>query len=118
MAAYFRRGGVYEYNGNYDQAVADCNMAIETDPKYMWGYYGRGYAYLDKGGYEQAVADETSAIGLDPEIGWPYLERAIAYYYQGKYDESWNDVHKAEELNAIASPDFLSKLQAASGRDD
>lgn len=63
--AYFRLGWLYQNQGQYNQAIADYDKAIELDPKYVFAYNNRGIAYYSQGDYQRAIADYDKAIELD-----------------------------------------------------
>jgi tetratricopeptide (TPR) repeat protein len=53
-------------NGNFTQAIATYNKAIERDPKYSFAYIGRGDAYRASGDLDRAVYDYDQATRVDP----------------------------------------------------
>ena len=86
----------YELNnqGRYDEAIEECNKAIELDPNYALAYFNRGAAYINKGQYDLAIADCNKAIELDPNNAKAYANRAYAYKLQGKKAEAIADFEK------------------------
>jgi len=52
--------------GQYDQAIANFDKAIEINPRYAEAYNNRGIAYTKKGQYDKAISDYNKAIELDP----------------------------------------------------
>ena len=71
--AYFKRGHACIKIGNYKQAIADYNKAIELNPKDELAYLGRGYAYEMLGKHEQAIADFKIAASLGDQAAQKYL---------------------------------------------
>lgn len=49
--AFFKRGNVYSYNGDYDRAIQDYDQAIRLNSSDAKTFYNRGAAYQDKGDY-------------------------------------------------------------------
>ncbi len=49
--AYNNRGVAYKSLGNYTQAIADFNKAIEINPRLGEAYNNRGVAYKNLGKY-------------------------------------------------------------------
>src|SRR5262249_30938086 len=49
-----------------DNALADCNQAIQLDPKYAIAYNTRGVVWRAKGDHDRAIADYSDAIRLNP----------------------------------------------------
>ena len=50
----------------YDEAIKECNKAIELDPNLATAYAIRSVAYGSKGQYDKALADCNKAIELAP----------------------------------------------------
>src|SRR5439155_18520081 len=63
---------------NYDDALADCNKALEVDGEYLPAYYYRGLVevVLDKD--QQALADFYKALDISP------INSSTMYVNQGK----------------------------------
>jgi tetratricopeptide (TPR) repeat protein len=80
-------------------------------------YCVSGNSYYRQGDFTQAISDYTKAIEMNPDYPEAYVLRAMAYYKEKEYDKSWADVYKAEELGFAVSPEFISDLKQASGRD-
>ena len=49
-----------------EQAIEDCNQALQIDPENLKAVYRRGCAYLLAGRFEEAEADATEALRLSP----------------------------------------------------
>jgi tetratricopeptide (TPR) repeat protein len=112
------RGGTYGLKGQWDEAIAEYNEAIEVNPNFAMAYRTKGTAYLKKGQYDQAISDFNKAIKIHQKYGIAYYQRGFAYYYKGEYDDAWEDVHKAQMLGCHVSPRFLDALRKASGRQE
>ncbi len=54
--------------GEYDEALADFDRAIELDEKYAWAIARRGETYRLMGKYAEALADFDRAIELDEKL--------------------------------------------------
>jgi len=89
-----------EMDGDYDDAIAECNKAIDLDPNYADAYAERGYNYNSKKYYDQAIADETKAIELNPNFSFAYAERGYDYYNQRNYYQAIKDCNKAIEIDS------------------
>ena len=53
--------------GNYDQAIADLDKAIELSPSLAKAYHNRGLTYLSLGEADKAILDFDKAIEITPE---------------------------------------------------
>ncbi len=98
-AIHLFKGAVYHNRGQLSNAIAECDKAMETNPKYAPIYNNRGFAYIGKGQYDQAISDFNKSIELDPEFALAYNNRAYAYRAKGEYDQAIADSKKAIELN-------------------
>ncbi len=98
-AIHLFKGAVYHNRGQLSNAIAECNKAMETNPKYAPIYNNRGFAYIGKGQYDQAISDFNKAIALDPVFAMAYNNRGYAYGAKGHYDQAISDSNKAIELN-------------------
>ena len=97
--AYITRGAVFRDVGEFDLALKDFNIAIETDPEFANAYNERGVYYAKIGNAEKALNDFNIAIDLDPESEDFYNSRGITYKDIGKVDLAIQDYNKAIELN-------------------
>jgi tetratricopeptide (TPR) repeat protein len=75
------RGGEYAEQGEYDEAIAEFQAAIELEPNNPDAHRNLGTAYGEQGKWEEAAAAYEKAIELDPDFGeaygdlvWPYVE--------------------------------------------
>lgn len=98
-AIHLFKGAVYHNRGQLSNAIAECNKAMETNPKYAPAYNNRGFAYIGKGQYDQAISDLNKAIELDPEFAMAYNNRGYAYAAKGQHDQAISDSNKAIALN-------------------
>jgi tetratricopeptide (TPR) repeat protein len=72
------------YLGKYTEAMADCNKAIELDPKLSAAYDSRAQIHNRLGHYAEAIADCDKAIALNQKEAAAYNTRGYAYYKLGK----------------------------------
>jgi serine/threonine protein kinase/lipoprotein NlpI len=107
--AHYSLGRVHSALGEYDQAVAAFNKALDSpriDADALLEIYNfRAHVYIWQKNYEAAVSDCTKAI----ELGGPsffYLNRGKAHFYLKHYEQVLADMAKSGELR----PDDLSNL--------
>ena len=62
--AYANRCTAFTNKGRYDQAIADCTMAIKLKPDYASAYTKRGLAHEKKGDIKSALKDFHKALSL------------------------------------------------------
>ncbi|MGP8303384.1 tetratricopeptide repeat protein [Streptomyces inhibens] len=112
--AYILRGWEHRRTDDYEQALADCTMALQLEPTGR-AFRGRGESYRLAGRYEEALADFNHAIELEPNIAWAIESRGQTYQSMGRYEEALADFTRAIELApdyawAIASRGFTYRL--------
>ncbi len=99
--AYANRGLHYKNMGNYDDALADFNMALEINPYCSFCYRFRGNlygeVYLD---FTQALADHELAVTYDPYDSRAFMSRGIAYTMLGNTYVAISDYKRALELDS------------------
>ena len=83
----------------WDEAIAECDKALEINHKFAMGYVDRGIAHVGKREYGRAISDFNKAIEINPRLSGFYLSRGIVYSYKGEYDKAISDFNKAIELN-------------------
>src|SRR5690606_21202453 len=62
--AYEQRLLLYEEQGEYDKAIADCTELLKLDPQSARLFFQRGGLQRDKNEHEKAVRDYDQAILL------------------------------------------------------
>jgi tetratricopeptide (TPR) repeat protein len=95
----FNRGNEAKNRGNYDQAIADYDAAIQKDPNNAVAWHWRGYLYEEKKDWDRAIVDLNQAIRLDPNYAKAYLNRGTAYYYKKDNDRAIADYTQAIRLD-------------------
>jgi tetratricopeptide (TPR) repeat protein len=63
--AYNDRALHYLFRGKYQEALADCDKALESDPTYAMGHYHRACAYDGLGETERAIGSATDALRIN-----------------------------------------------------
>ena len=88
--------------GDYEQAMKECNAAIEGDD-----FEGKYNVYLQRGtmlalakDFEGALADYNQYLQYDSQDGKAFRWRGIAYFELGKYDAAMKDIQEALNLDA------------------
>jgi tetratricopeptide (TPR) repeat protein len=67
---------LYE-QGRYDEAIEECNKAIELDPNMMEAYGNRTVAYKEQGKKTEAIADLETFITLTNSPEWIEMARQL-----------------------------------------
>lgn len=87
---YSIRGRSKAMLGNYEEGIADCNKAVEMDPKSPYNYLNRADAWWASGNRQAALQDCQQAMQLDKKI--PAMYKMMA----GLYDELGDKAHALE----------------------
>lgn len=85
--------------GRTDQALEDCNAAIEVLPDAATAYTCRALIYLQLREYDKAIRDSSRAIELNPNEPMPYGTRAAGYLATNQYEFAIPDVTKVIDAN-------------------
>lgn len=63
--SYYNRAFIYDKKGQYDQAIADYNKAIQINPRFILAYKNRGAVMIKLGNRKMACYDwkKTCELG-------------------------------------------------------
>jgi tetratricopeptide (TPR) repeat protein len=90
----------YQEAGNYDKAIANYNIIIETDPDSFIAYFNLGFihlVYLED--YASAIEFFTDAINNRNDYAEAYYNRGLAYELMLNVEASQSDYRKSLEYN-------------------
>src|SRR5437868_14370367 len=85
----------------FDKAIADCNEAIQLDPKHATAVARRGYAFFGRQEYAKAIADLKEAARLAPDS--PRIFAVLAQCFSDCPDDSIRDLAKGMEYATKAN---------------
>jgi tetratricopeptide (TPR) repeat protein len=87
-------------NGDYDRAIAVCDVILSVKPDDTTVLGVRAFWYEDKGDYDRAIADWTTLIRVDPGFNTAgyYNNRGLVYDKKGEYDKAIVDYTQALRL--------------------
>jgi tetratricopeptide (TPR) repeat protein len=117
--SYANRGLAYAGKGQYDQAIADYNVAIKANPKYETAYFNRGNAYYAKGHYDEAIADYRKTIELNPKNSYAYYNMACIYSVRACEElrksvengfKDWDSAKKDKDLDNIRNSQCYKEI--------
>ena len=107
---YIQRSSCYSMLKKYDNALADCDRAIEIDPYNLGHYESKARIYDDMEQYDKVVEIYTQLIEKNPyEIEY-YRERGNAYY-QLKDEQHMTEDYK-KYLSMCSKPDEIMAAYA------
>jgi tetratricopeptide (TPR) repeat protein len=83
---------------DYRSALADCEMAMKTDPKYSYAYYVSGLAKKNLSDLKGAINDFSRTIELAPKNNWAYYDRGLVKQSLKDYKGAIDDYSRAIEI--------------------
>jgi tetratricopeptide (TPR) repeat protein len=111
IGALFTRGGIYERNGDHDEAVSAYSEIIRIDPKNPNAFKARGLAYRDKEQLTNALIDFCTALELAPADPEAISLRAAAADKDEDFNRAIADLTQMIEVG----PDNVHALLARGG---
>lgn len=87
-------GGQHYTSGEFEQAIASYQRALELDPSYWHGYYGLAFTYRAVGRLDLAIENYTKVMEMAPEYAQPYASRAEIYRFLGRGPEAEADLNR------------------------
>jgi len=98
---YLERCRIYTAMGRFDEAIADCNTAIEKAPNFQQAVVGRADIHRAKGDLDAALKDYNSVLGKNPS-------NMLAHIGRGQLFEKRRNLVQAREdyrlVAAISTP--------------
>lgn len=128
-----KRGNIYLDLSDFDKALADFDLAIESDPKDFFSFYVRGvikterkvfdknkdttyisYEYTENGKFYYhdlmgALADLNQALELNPNYIDIFVKRGKVYEHLDKFDNALADYNKAVSIDGKYFDAFLAR---------
>ena len=110
---YVNRGVILNRRGDYTEALADFNRALDLDDELAEAYLNRGNTWLYASRYDDALADYEKALALDVAKPW------AAWYNIGLVHDARKEPGKAQDAyrqSLALKPDFyLAQAKLAAG---
>lgn len=83
------------YSKDYDEALVQVNLAIETEVNNPYFNNNRGFIYLMTGKLDEAEQDINLAIKGDPQNGWAYRNKGMFYYMTENFEAAQRNFTQA-----------------------
>lgn len=110
---YLFRAKIYDIRGEYEKAIADCESAIQINPKADTAYSQLGDIYLSQGkDYEKAKESFAHAITLNADMPKYYLERGYAYSKLKQYRKAIEDFSVTIALDPESAEAYFLRGEA------
>ena len=101
--AHLSLGLLFQQDRNYEEAIRECNKALELDPDYGEVHNALGYLYIEMGKYEKSIEHFEKYASLNPGDANPLDSMAEAYFLAGRTEEAIAKYKAAVEIK----PDFF-----------
>lgn len=115
------RGFAHYRNGDWDQALADFDRAIQMQPRLADAYSNRGNVWQQKGELQKAWHDFNQAIKLNPRHSAAFNNRANLHQANGELAEAIIDYTRSIEMEPAKATAFANRgltfLQLGQGRE-
>lgn len=107
-------GWAYSFQGQIDEAIKECEAAIQVDPDFGNPYNDIGVYLIEKGDYDEAIPwleKAMEAKRYEPRH-YPYMNMGRVLVRKGRYDEAIRELKKALEIepNYVAARIELHKI--------
>ena len=94
-------GWAYSFQGNIDEAIRQCHIAIEVDPDFGNPYNDIGAYLIEKGEYDEAIpwlSKAMQAKRYEPRH-YPHINLSRVWVRKGKYPDAIGELRKALTLD-------------------
>jgi tetratricopeptide (TPR) repeat protein len=108
---YYHRGLAYFYQGNFHQAAADFEQAINLAPESAMAHRQLGNALYSLSDYDGALASYDHAIAREPREPRAYLNRAELHLKLGNIADAIADFQKVVDLRADAGLEQIAEAR-------
>ena len=89
----------YLDQGQFDQAIAEFQTAIQLDPDDANAHYNLGLAYQKQDKLDEAAAANQEAIQIDPDLADAHNNLGLIYDTQGKPDQAIAEYQEAIRID-------------------
>ena len=101
------RGAAYMALQQYDNAIQDFTMVLDTDTHNERALYFRGVARVALGEFTEAIDDLTRSLVQNHNRGIAYLARGLAYAELGEEKDAALDFNSAAAFSSAEVDSFL-----------
>ena len=122
--AHLALASVYVYRGRFDEALAECELALRLNPNFSLAYGFCGLVLSYCGRWQQGADAARRALRLsprDPQLPLLYFQKAVALEVLGNYPEEIKWLEKTVDLvpnTYVAAWLMLAAEYALAGRQE
>ncbi len=107
--AFLSRAQARRLAGDLEQAVADCDAAIQLEPKAAISHHRRACLYDQLRRYQESLNDFDVAVGLDPRNSLYVSNRAAVREHLGEYPKALDDYEQAILISPANAGAFVGR---------
>ncbi len=108
-------GYIFAASGQFDQALAEANRALELDPFSRTVNNSLAFTYFMARRYPEAIAQFRKTIELDPSAAGPHWSLAKPLELSGQFEEAIAEYEKGSDAGEQFSVSYLAHVYAAKG---
>ncbi|MCX7969459.1 MAG: tetratricopeptide repeat protein [Armatimonadetes bacterium] len=97
--AHYNLAGIYLKQGDLTKALAECDLAIQADPKFARAYLRKGTILAQQKRFGEAIPLFEKALRIEPELAMAYNNLGLTYQAIGRLTEAKTAFQKAIELD-------------------
>lgn len=117
LASDYYQDGLRQFGtGNYQQAIAYFDKAIQLQPRYAEAYNDRGLAYSKLGQHQEAIQDFNQVIQIKPNDPKAYNNRGQEYGNTGQQNRAFDDYSKAIAIDPKYADAYANRGEVYSAR--
>jgi tetratricopeptide (TPR) repeat protein len=108
---YFEKGTELLYQSHFQQAIAQFDKAIETQPDNFEAWHFKGSAWANLRKYDKALECYEKAISINPRYAESYFNLGLLYEQQNDKQTACTYFLKAEELGKSNMNDYTKRCK-------
>ena len=102
--AHYNWGMASAQNGNFDQAIMELHLAIQSEPGWVMPLFTLGVVYGNQGELDKAIQVWERATQLDVNFAKAHYNLAVAYLHKEEKARSIASLREAIRLDKEALP--------------
>ena len=110
--AYLVRADGYYWSGEYEKALVDYEIAINSNPMYEIAYINRASVYAKQNKFHETIADLDIAISLSHDHHEAFYNRGLAKFNIQNYNGAISDFDLAIDLENNYTQAYLYRANA------
>ena len=99
MRPYLNTGIAHSEQGNFEQAIADFQIALEKVPNSIMALNNLGVTYTKMRRYDEALAAYDKALAINPKWEEVWNNRGDVFRHRKQYAEALKNYNRALEIN-------------------